>query len=208
MTQRGNETMERKRLVLVRHGETEGESSIRYHGRTDVPLSAHGRAQMHCVRRALAAYRFAQVYASELSRAVEAAQIVADTAEIVRVSGFNEVDFGNWEGLTAEDIQAGDPELYARWTTSRTDFSYPGGESTGAFRHRVSAALHRILRHAPDADLLFVVHKGVIRSIVAELLRLDEAQRNQLSVALGSIHVVSHRDTGWQADGLDCVDHL
>ena len=107
------------RLTLVRHGETEGQSSIRYHGRNDVPLSALGRAQMERARAALRAQRFDAVYASRLSRSVEAAAIIAGISpeqrtRITRVAGFNEIDFGEWEGLTAEEIRARDPEGYAR----------------------------------------------------------------------------------------------
>ncbi len=205
-------------LVLVRHGETEGQSSIRYYGRTDVPLSAHGCAQMRCVQRVLAGYRFTRVYASELSRTVAAAEIISgtaasgttpnDTTAVTRVAGFNEIDFGDWEGLTIDEIAARAPALYARWVGNRGDFQYPGGEYTPAFRARVVAALHRVLAAAPPGDLLFVLHKGVIRSILMELLRLDEAQRHELVLALGSIHIVSRGDGGWRAEVLDRTDHL
>ena len=205
-------------LVFVRHGETEGQSSIRYYGRTDVPLSAHGCVQMRCVQRVLAGHRFARVYASELCRAVAAAEIISGTAAsgttasgttaVTRVAGFNEIDFGDWEGLTIEEIAARAPALYARWVRNRSDFHYPGGECTRAFRARVVAALHGVLAAAPTGDLLFVLHKGVIRAILMELLRLDEAQRHNLVLALGSIHIVRRGNDGWKAGVLDRTDHL
>jgi broad specificity phosphatase PhoE len=196
------------RLTLVRHGETEGQSSIRYHGRTDVPLSALGRAQMERVRQALDGEAFVGVYASELSRAVEAATIVGATTHVTRVAGFNEIDFGDWESLTAEEIQARDPERYARWVANRGDFGYPRGESTAALHARVVRALHDVLARTPSGNLLFVVHKGVIRSIVAELLRLDDNQRHGITVALASIHIVRQDNGAWRAEVLDRIDHL
>ncbi|HVO26674.1 MAG TPA: histidine phosphatase family protein [Candidatus Margulisiibacteriota bacterium] len=201
------------RLVLVRHGETEGQSSVRYHGRTDVPLSALGRAQMACAREALADERFDAVYASTLSRSVEAAAIIAGAAATVtRVTGFDEIDFGDWEGLTAEEIRGRDPERYARWVGPRTDFAYPGGESVSAFRARVVRALHEVLAQAPPGHLLFAVHKGIIYSVLTELLQLDEMQRRTLTVPLASIHVVSRATArgngGWRAEVLDRTDHL
>jgi broad specificity phosphatase PhoE len=197
------------RLVLVRHGETEGQSSVRYHGRSDVPLSALGREQMLRVRAALARERFDAVYASTLSRSVEAARIVAcmETG-ITRVAGFDEIDFGEWEGLTAAEIRARDPEHYARWLSSRGDFQYPGGESVGAFRQRVVRALHEVLAQAPPGHLLFAVHKGIIRSVLSELLQLDEPQRRRLTVSLASIHTIGRANRGWQAEVLDRTDHL
>jgi broad specificity phosphatase PhoE len=197
------------RLTLVRHGETEGQSSVRYHGRTDVPLSALGRQQMARARAALAHERFDAVYASTLSRSVEAAAIIADQAAgVTQVPGFDEIDFGEWEGLTVEEIRARDPERYAHWMGTRTDFQYPGGESIAAFRARVGCALHDVLAQAPPGHLLFAVHKGIIFSILIDLLQLDEAQRRELTVALGSIHVVVRANGGWQAVALDRNDHI
>ncbi len=69
------------RFFLVRHGETEGESSIRYHGATDVPLSDLGREQMRRAARAIAAPRdarpFSDVFSSPLIRASEGARIIS-----------------------------------------------------------------------------------------------------------------------------------
>jgi broad specificity phosphatase PhoE len=196
------------RLTLVRHGETEGQSSIRYHGRSDVPLSALGRAQMQRVRTALRPRVFARVYASRLSRAVEAAAIVGGAAHIEQIAGFDEIDFGAWEGLTAEEIAARDPEPYARWMLDKAEFVYPGGESTGAFRARVVRALHELLAAAPDGDLLLVVHKGVIRAVLTELLQPDDSQRHRLTVPLASIHVICRDNSRWRAEVLDRTDHL
>lgn len=196
-------------IVLVRHGETEGQSSIRYHGRNDVPLSALGRAQMARAREALVDERFDAVYASTLSRSVEAAAIIAgDQASVTRVAGFDEISFGEWEGLTADEIRTRDPERYADWMGARTDFRYPGGESVTSFRARVVTALHEVLAHAPAGRLLFAVHKGIIYSVLSELLQLDEAQRRALTVPLASIHVIGRANGRWHAEALDRTDHL
>jgi len=197
-----------RRLTLVRHGETEGQSSIRYHGRTDVPLNALGRAQMERTRAALRDETFSGVYASTLSRSVQAATIVGRTTAVTQVPGFDEIDFGDWEGLTQEEIRAGHPEAYARWAANGTDFHYPGGESTRAFRERVVHALHNVLATAPAANLLFVVHKGIIRCVLGELLRLDDVRRGSWLIALGSIHVIDQADGVWRPEALDRTDHL
>src|ERR1700733_12168173 len=97
-------------LVLVRHGETEGESSIRYHGRNDVALSDLGRAQMRAARRAIETRfgdtTFEHIFATPLSRTREGAEIIAGHyAKIVTVEDLIEVHFGLFEGLTREEIQ-------------------------------------------------------------------------------------------------------
>jgi len=200
------------RLTLVRHGETDGQSSIRYFGRTNVPLSAAGREQMRHVAAALGTRQFAAIYSSTLVRSTEAALIISNGHApgwtLTQIAGFNEIDFGDWEGLTAEEIEARHPALYARWELRRGDFCYPGGESTSQFRARVLQALHQLLAEACGDDLLFILHKGVIRSIVAELLGDEEIQRQSLSIELGSIHVVTREHGQWKAERLDHTAHL
>src|SRR5260370_27813814 len=112
-------------LILVRHGETEGQSSIRYYGRTDIALSDEGCAQMRAAARALGREVFGRVFASNLCRATEGARIIAgDHAPIVAIEEFAEIDFGNFEGLTIDEIQRKDPAEFDRWRRLRLDPSY------------------------------------------------------------------------------------
>jgi broad specificity phosphatase PhoE len=155
-------------LCLVRHGETLGESSIRYYGATDVPLSDLGREQMRLARRALGEAAFDRVVASPLARSRESAQILMPGAALSIEPGFREVNFGRWEGLTRDEIEARDPELFARWQASPASFDYPDGERRADFVARVAAGLERVLA-LPSERLLLAVHKGVIRTIVSLL---------------------------------------
>jgi len=139
-------------LVIVRRGETVGNSSIRYFGRTDLELSELGRQQMHAVRRWLrtqfGAARFAPIIASPLRRAREGAAIIAGPdCPIIQIEEFVEVDFGRFEGLTAEEIAMHYPADFARWNSDRLDpsFSYPGGESRREFTDRVTHGIDRLL---------------------------------------------------------------
>src|ERR1700693_2095031 len=123
-------------LVLVRHGETEGESSIRYHGRNDVALSGLGRAQMLAARSEIEARfgdtTFDHIFATPLSRAREGAQIIAgrDT-RIIAVEDFIEVHFGLFEGLTREEIQQRHLIEFEKWRADplASTYTYPEGEN-------------------------------------------------------------------------------
>jgi broad specificity phosphatase PhoE len=198
-------------FFLVRHGETEGESSIRYHGRTDVPLSEVGRTQMRLAARALEAHRgrqlFAQVFSSPLVRASEGARIITgETSALVTIEEFAEVHFGLFEGLTADEIRERYPDHFAVWNTDRLapDYTYPEGESRAAFAARVERGLDRLLavwtpnRHQ---DALLVAHRGVIRAIVRKLTNQEAV------VELGSIQILEF-DGVWHVETLDMIDHL
>ena len=202
----------RAKLILVRHGETEGESSIRYHGRTDVRLSDLGRTQMHAVRAALLELGSPQlrwVFTSPLVRATEGARLIAgESAELCVLEELVEVHFGLFEGLTAEEIRERHPEHYAHWTTDRLapGYAYPDGESRLAFAERVVRGTGKMLSMwQPESQVastaLLVAHRGVIRTVVNHLTG------NQPSAELGSIQVIE-LDGGWRATMLDHIGHL
>lgn len=213
------------RLVVVRHGETVGHSSIRYYGRTDVALSDLGRRQMRAARQWLAAREgargFAPVFTSPLIRATEGARIIAGKgAAAIAIEEFVEVDFGLFEGLTAEEIAERYPEEFRRWNADRRapDFAYPEGESRADFLARVARGTRRMLElwhqartggHAAS-DALLVAHRGVIRAVVRQLTGVLEPH-----IDLGSIHILERepgvadvRVARWHPVALDLTEHL
>lgn len=158
-----------RRLVMLRHGETSGNSSLRFHGAADVPLSEAGRVELRAAARALRQECFDLVVASPLRRSWEAAKIVAGAAPVRLEDGLREIDFGRWEGLTSEEIAARDPVLHREWRARARGFEYPGGELRAEFQGRVMQAFGRI--EASGAEGVLVVgHKGVIRTIAEKLL--------------------------------------
>jgi broad specificity phosphatase PhoE len=198
-------------LILVRHGETEGQSSIRYYGRTDVALDERGRAQMRAAARALEREIFSKVFASSLSRATAGARIIAgDDAPIVAIEEFVEIDFGKFEGLTLEEIREAHPAEFERWREMRLQptYQYPGGESGAAFRTRVRSGMERMfdLWREDGSEFggtaLLVAHRGVIRVILEHLVGATPA------IELGSIHILECGHGGWRVRALDLTAHL
>jgi broad specificity phosphatase PhoE len=203
------------RLILVRHGETVGRSSIRYYGRTDVALSDLGRAQMRAVREWLARQRhithFAPVWSSPLCRAAEGARIICPDTPVIEVKEFVEVDFGLFEGLTTDEIRECHPVEYARWNRDRlaSDYAYPGGESRAAFAARVARGLLGVTEQLDSATggrdaALIVAHRGVIRAIAQHLAGVEP------NIELASIHILRRAadNTGWEPEALDVTTHL
>jgi len=157
-----------RKLILIRHGETDGQSSVRYYGSTDVELSDAGRAQM---RKAGAALRHCAIdlwVASSLCRSWKGAQIASGGAQVRIEGNFREIHFGHWEGKTAEEIKASDPVRYEDWQGGAPGFEYPGGEPRADFSARVAAGLAS-LNATGVRTAACVLHKGVIREIVRAL---------------------------------------
>jgi broad specificity phosphatase PhoE len=157
-----------RQILLVRHGETNGESSIRYFGSTDVDLSEEGRAQMQRLASRLAARRVDLWLASNLRRSWSATSLVSRGARVRIESDLREIHFGEWEGLTREEIAARAPALFEDWQAGKEGFEYPGGEARASFQARIAGVVERLLA-GPDRFVGGVLHKGVIREIARQL---------------------------------------
>jgi broad specificity phosphatase PhoE len=107
--------------------------------------------------------------ASPLRRSWEAARIVGAGAPVRLEADFREVDFGRWEGLTREEIEAADPILYRDWQERMPGFEYPDGERREDFVARVKRGL-AALEGSGARSALLVIHKGVIRTLGEALL--------------------------------------
>jgi broad specificity phosphatase PhoE len=203
------------RLILVRHGETVGNSSIRYYGRTDVALSDLGRAQMRAAARWLRA-RFddthlVPVFTSPLQRAIESARLIAGPDMTpIEIAEFAEVDFGLFEGLTAEEIAQQYPDEFRLWNRDRLApyYGYPGGERRADFTARVNHGIERMLSMLdglrPSSHALLVAHRGVIRTITQRLAGVAP------EIAIGSIQILQTDAVAgrWTAEIADVADHL
>ena len=191
-------------LILVRHGETTGESSIRYHGASDVPLSELGEEQMHRVGLSLKGTRFDNVFTSRLVRSRRAAEIIAPAGpEALVCPGFDEINFGRWEGLTREEIAERDPELFRKWQDDPAKFHFPQGENRMGFGARVVRAMDQILAQQAAGVWLVVVHRGVIASLLGSCLGIDVVKT--LEIGLGSSHTLTRHYGTWRAERLDFV---
>ena len=182
------------RLVMVRHGETVGQSSVRYHGATNVALSDQGRAQVRAATRHLPRAAIDEWVSSPLDRAWESARILARGRPIRLDDDFREGSFGEWEGMTAEEIEASNPVLYRDWRERRPGFEYPGGEKRADREVRIGQGLARLL--ASGARLVVLVaHKGVIREI-SDRLAGDRLRDDQPPLG-GVVQLTRRADGKW-----------
>ena len=180
------------RILLVRHGETELQSSLRYWGKTDVALGPDGLHQAEQLRDRLAAEKIAGIYSSELKRANDTAVIIAarHNLRVTTCPELREVDFGRLEGLDFTEIHQQFPEIEKMWITRDPALVYPDGESLIGFEERVAKFQTRLQNHRTDETILVVAHAGVVRTLICQLLELGMQNRWSLRVDLGSLSIV------------------
>lgn len=138
-------------LLLIRHGETDWNADGRLQGHTDRPLTDYGRRQAAQLADALESEEFDAIYASDLTRARETAEVVAERLHlpVVLDPDLREKDWGNWEGLTAVE-------------RDRIEFV---GESTERHQKRMLQALERIAARHPHGRVLVFTHGGSMRRV-------------------------------------------
>jgi broad specificity phosphatase PhoE len=164
------------RLILVRHAEPEDDARGRCYGSLDIGLSEAGREHAGRLALRLASVECEAVYSSPRVRALETATAIAAVFGLAPAvdEGLRELDFGELEGRTYDEIAASEPELYRAWMTTPTKVRFPGGESFAGLKARSVAALERIRRLHEHA--IIVTHGGVLRAGVAAWLSMpDEA---------------------------------
>jgi broad specificity phosphatase PhoE len=200
-------------LWLLRHGETEGESSVRLHGVSDVALDATGREQMRRAGAVVQTLGIERVITSPLRRARDAVALVLPqwSGPVAVVPDLREIDFGAWEGLTLEEVARVDPAGYAAFLRRDAEFTFPGGDQRLAFRQRIADAAHRELGAAAAPTTLGILHKGVIKGILAALADLPPEEALELPVELGSLHLLT-RPPGsrgpWRLAVSNATEHL
>src|SRR5215470_15871121 len=192
----GQPAMDACRLYLVRHGTTTLNVENRYRGRRDIPLDAQGYQDAVDAARRLSGAGLTAVYTGPLRRTIATAQIIADEARVpdLRIlHGLNNVDYGAWEGMTAEEAKMFDPRAYALYQRSPAHAACPFGERLIDAQQRMTDALRLIgSRHAGDM-VAAVTHAVMIRLAVAKLTGVnDESWR--LAVGRGSVTEFSVRD--------------
>lgn len=186
-----------RRIVLLRHGETDASSRGQCYGKLDVPLSKNGRRQVEEAARLLQVLRPEAIVSSPRSRAHDSARIVAKRCGLsVQIDErFAELDFGDFEGKRYEDVEREHPEFYARWMQSPTDVSFPNGESYTQMAARVVVAYQDLVQKAVNNKLVLVAHGGVNRIIIAEVLGLRAENVFRLEQNYAGMSCIDYYDT-------------
>ena len=178
------------KVILARHGETDWNASARIQGKSDIPLNGRGRAQARELAAAVQRLGTVEViYASPLARALETAQIIGRALglEPAPAAALTELNFGDWEGCSWEEIGARWPEQLAAYEADRNNYAPPNGESYAVMLGRAWQFVDGLRRTAGGAALC-VCHSAVMRGILAreEGLTVAESYR-KIKLPNGSV---------------------
>lgn len=172
-------------LYLVRHGTTTMNVENRYRGRRDIPLDAQGYQDAVDAARELSSVGLTAVYTGPLRRTIATAQIIADEARVpdIRIlHGLTNVDYGAWEGMTAQEAEIYDPERFRLYSTSPSIAVCPDGERLRDAQQRIFEAVALIGERHSGESVAAVTHAVMIRLVVA---RIEDVEGEQWRIPVG-----------------------
>lgn len=177
-------------FILIRHGETLWNRQRRYQGHSNVGLSLQGKKAVRGLSAKLKKFKDAVLYASPLRRAKQSAAILSKSLSLKPVfdARLKEIDFGVWEGKTADELLKTN-KAYQDWVQGRRRFPCPG-EPLTVFRRRVIHFLRECIKQHAGKNILIVAHGGPIK-IMASALKQKPLRFNIPSIKPASILIFS-----------------
>jgi probable phosphoglycerate mutase len=160
--------MEATRILAIRHGETAWNVDTRIQGQLDIGLNDTGRWQAQRTAQALAHEDIAAVYSSDLSRAFETAQTIANALsargalQVVPHLGLRERHFGHFQGKTWAEIETHWPDDARLWRQRDPAWSPVEGESLLQLRERIAQCVHALAQQHKGEQIVLVAHGGVM----------------------------------------------
>lgn len=186
------------KLYLIRHGETEWNKVKRFQGWTDIELSDIGKRQALLLGERFKNIAVDEIFSSPLKRAYNTAYEIArhKNIEIVTNEHFKEINFGQWEGMTAKEITEMYGEQFSKFALDPENESFPGEGSFEMVTRRVALGLEEILKDKEDKNIVVVSHGGVVRLMVKYLMGFEGEFYNKTWVDNTSITLIEMRKRG------------
>ena len=194
----------------MRHGQSTWNQEHRIQGQLDPPLSEEGRRQATRLGRRLAGRRLAGFYSSDLTRAFDTSQLIAQVAGIepTPVPELREIYLGEWEGLRSAEIAERYPEGWADWQKEPSWDLVPGGERAALFEARVAAALESIFKRHEQGEVLIVTHGGVIQVALHRIVGRSSHGLFAFKIQNASISVIEKDKGRTVVGGVNDIAHL
>ena len=184
------------KLILVRHGETDWNKERRIQGGfTDTELNEAGRKQAERIALALKNEKLTALYSSPLKRALKTAQAIAKfhNLKVETDPNLREVNSGEINGLSLEEIKASYPDFWREWKESENPLRFPEGESLEELQNRAWGVIKGIIQRHPDGAVVVVCHVFTILAIICQALELKLPYFRRLEHNIGGISILNFK---------------
>jgi len=162
------------KVIFIRHGQTEWNVTGRYQGQSDVKLTEEGKKQAEKLADNFPVAKVDAIYASDLCRAMVTAETIAKKfgLKVQAEPAFRELSFGDWEGLTYQQIVDKWEEAMANFLQHPDILEIPGGESFPAVQQRAMKRLNELIEKHDGQTIVVVAHGAVLRTMLTAALHM------------------------------------
>jgi broad specificity phosphatase PhoE len=187
-------------VYLLRHGEVVHAEARRFVGHLDVPLSPRGEAQCAAQAARLRETPLRAVFTSDLSRARRSGEIIAAPHGLAPTAlpALREMAMGRWEGLTAAELEAREPEAFRDWMSRVGEFPFPGGDDVQSLVARVWPAFEAIVTGHVGQAVAVVAHAGSNRAILCRALDLPFSRLVAFGQDYAALSVLERAEGRWR----------
>ncbi len=199
------------RLILIRHGQTAWNTSHRFRGRSDVPLDTVGLTQAQTTGEYIAKlWRLSAVYSSPMTRTMQTAQAIASpfALSVKPRDGLADIDVGEWQGLTEDEVQARWPVELDQWAHAPQQVRFPGGETLAQVSARAMRVINELVAQHTDQTVAVVSHEGINRLVLLAMLGLGVDRFWHLGQDTCAINVIDATGNDYTLVKLNETCHL
>jgi broad specificity phosphatase PhoE len=198
------------KIYLVRHGQTEWNKKLTFRGRIDVPLNETGHREAQAISDALKNKNIGVIYTSPLKRSIETAQPIAKffQLEIVPVQGFIDINYGDWEGLTFNEVKERYSDEYKKWEEKPDLIRFPHGETLDEAKERSFRAFKNIVKKNLGKSILIVPHRVINKVLLCALLGLSNSHFWEIKQDTGCINFIEYLNNRFILSLMNDTCHL
>jgi probable phosphoglycerate mutase len=202
--------MERTQVIIIRHGETEWNIANIRQGHLDSPLTEEGIAQAKALAGRLMRETFSIIYSSDLGRAMQTAQIIAEATghEIVADARLRERHLGIFQGLSSDEIKEKHPEEDKLHRSLGPDYVIPAGESVRQQVARNLAYLSEIAAKHLGETIVVITHGGVLSGLFRHTFSIPFEAPRRFEFTNAGLNVFLYEEGSWFLQTWGDLSHL
>lgn len=184
------------KLILVRHALTVDNQKSRLSGHIDSSISEEGREQIDKITNYLKDFDIDKIYTTTSSRTKDTVKKLSELKfiEIIEKESLREISFGDFEGLTFDEIKDKYPKEFQDMIEKGYEYKYPNGESLIDSYNRVCIELDNIISNNDDRTILICSHGGTIRNIITYLISNSYKYHWNFKIDNGSVTILEVQD--------------
>ena len=184
------------KLILVRHALTVDNQKSRLSGHIDSSISEEGREQIDKITNYLKDFDIDKIYTTTSSRTKDTVKKLSELKfiEIIGKESLKEISFGDFEGLTFDEIKDKYPKEFQDMIEKGYEYKYPNGESLIDSYNRVCIELDNIISNNDDRTILICSHGGTIRNIITYLISNSYKYHWNFKIDNGSVTILEVQD--------------